>query len=577
MKLTFRSKAQREAKRQKSKDDKLMKAKERREKAKIKIRERLERLKQLASGKSQVKDGLSRSDTMADDVKQNESVDNSSKNPSTSHVEVVGKDSSSSKKKRKRYKLEWDDSEDTSSNDPYYDDIVDAKLMFGRGKFAGDVGREDMEETLHWSKKKLQDMVGRDWRALREEYEIYTRGKNASNPLRGWADIKIPQELMKGINIARYMQPTPIQRQCVPLGLDERDVMGIAATGSGKTAAFLIPLLNSILGQPDAVLDKCSEEGPLALILAPTRELVQQINSECKKLAQFTNIRALSVVGGQSIDQQATSIRNGVHLISATPGRLVDLIENSYLVLQQCYYLVLDEADRMIDMGFEPAVIQILDSMVAPGKKTTHMFSATMPPQIERLAKKYLDNPVKVRIGDKSQMNTHIRQDLVIVSNQVAKTKQLSKILKRTSGPIIVFVNTKSNSENIYNHVLRFGYRAVLLHGGKEQVQREKALYDFKNGHADVLVATDVAGRGIDVPNVKHVINVDMPSEIERYTHRIGRTGRAGKDGMATTLLVKGVDGKYIAALKNSFKKTNNKWKKEWDQEFDIVEQRNVE
>ena len=145
--------------------------------------------------------------------------------------------------------------------------------MFGRGKFAGDVGREDMEKTLHWSKKKLQDMVGRDWRALREEYEIFTRGKNASNPLRGWGDVKIPQELMKGINVARYTQPTPIQRQCVPLGLDGRDVMGIAATGSGKTAAFLIPLLNSILGQPDAVLDRCSEEGPLALILAPNSRI----------------------------------------------------------------------------------------------------------------------------------------------------------------------------------------------------------------------------------------------------------------------------------------------------------------
>ena len=564
MKITFRSKASRNEKLQKQKKEKESKEKERREKARLKIRQRLNKLKNNTN---------SYNSPNADNTNSNGNTNSGSKIKSNENNDTRKINNS---KKRKKYKLEWDDAEDTSSTDPYYDDIVDAKIMFGRGKFAGELGAAEMKAAVHWSHKKLQEMLPRDWRALKEEYEIYTHGKNVSNPLRGWADISLPDALMKGINMARYEVPTPIQRQCIPLGLDGNDMMGIAATGSGKTAAFLIPLINSILSQPDDVLNRCVEDGPLALILAPTRELVQQINVECQKLAKFTKISSMSIVGGQSVDQQAHRIREGIHMIVATPGRLVDLIESSYLVLQQCYYLVLDEADRMIDMGFESAVIQILDSMVAPGKKTTHMFSATMPPEIERLAKKYLNEPVKVRVGDSSQMNVRIKQELVIVSNQVAKSKQLNNLLRRTDGPIMVFVNTKTNSEKVLTQILKLGYLAVLLHGGKEQSQREKALSEFRNGHAKILVATDVAGRGIDIPDVKHVINFDMPSEIERYTHRIGRTGRAGKDGLATTILCKGIDDKHVIELKNSFKKTNNMWKKEWDHEFDLFEQKHL-
>ena len=571
MKITFTSKADRAKRKEIEKEKKKKEEDERRKRRKLKNKQRLSSNYNYNNGSS------SNNNNNNNNNKINHNNNTIKNNHNNNRNNNTIKNNNHKKKKKKKNFFDWDDTEDTTLEDSYYDEICHAKVMFGRGKFAGEMGVDEMKATVHWSKKKLNDMVPRDWRALKEEFQIHTHGKNISNPLRGWADINLPEKLMKGINMARYDIPTPIQRQCVPLGLDGRDMMGIAATGSGKTAAFLIPLLVSVLAQPIDVLNRCVEDGPLALILAPTRELVQQINSECEKLAKFTLVSTMSIVGGQSVDQQASRIREGVHLIAATPGRLVDLIESSYLVLQQCQFLVLDEADRMIDMGFEPAVIQILDSMVAPGKKTTHMFSATMPPIIERLSKKYLNDPVKVRVGDRSQMNIRITQDLVIVSNQIAKAKQLGKVLRRTNGPIMVFVNTKISADKLGDVILKFGYRAVVLHGGKEQSQRERALNDFRTGRANVLVATDVAGRGIDIPDVQHVINYDMPSEIERYTHRIGRTGRAGKDGLATTILGKDVDGKYIVDLKNSFKKTNNRWKKDWDDAFGIVQQKNVQ
>ncbi|PRQ24712.1 putative RNA helicase [Rosa chinensis] len=294
----------------------------------------------------------------------------------------------------------------------------------------------------------------------------------------------------------------------IPLGLQQRDVIGIAETGSGKTAAFVLPMLTYISRLPP-ISEENEAEGPFAVVMAPTRELAQQSEEET------------------SIEEQGFKIRQGCEVVIATPGRLIDCLERRYAVLNQCNYVVLDEADRMI----EPQVVGVLDAMPSNNFKpenedeelddkkiyrTTYMFSATMPPAVERLARKYLRNPVM----------------------DAEKFERLKRLLDELGDKTaIVFVNTKKTANYVAKSLDKNGYRVTTLHGGKSQDQREISLEGFRTRRYNVLVATDVAGRGIDIPDVAHVINYDMPSSIETYTHRIGRTGRAGNTGVATSLL----------------------------------------
>lgn len=331
----------------------------------------------------------------------------------------------------------------------------------------------------------------------------------------------------------------------------QRDVIGIAETGSGKTAAFVIPMLTYIMNVPVTMRERAKDHGPLSLIMAPTRELVTQIEAEIKKLGKYCGIRVLSVVGGQSIEDQGFQMQKGIDIMVATPGRLIDCLTNRYIVLNQCNYVVLDEADRMIDMGFEPQVIQVMEIMGSMLKsdneeeaaaqeeelkrssqlglktyRTTIMFSATMPPSVEKLAKTYLRHPVIVAIGDQDgKINKRIEQRVKYLSSDGKKRQELSQALQVTASPIIVFCNLKKDCDSVAKYILSLGYKVSVLHGGKSQNERESALLDFRNGHAEVLCATDVAGRGLDVKGVLHVINYDMASDIDRYCHRIGRTG----------------------------------------------------
>ena len=290
--------------------------------------------------------------------------------------------------------------------------------------------------------------------------------------------------------------------------------------------------------------------------MAPTRELAQQIAQDAEKFANYCNLRVLSIVGGSAIEQQGFKLRDGVEILIATPGRLADLVDSRYLVLNQCTYVVLDEADRMIDMGFEPQVNKILDYMPSTHLKsedeneaakqenelglyrTTIMYSATMPVGVERLARKYLRRPAYVIIGEIGRAVEKITQVVEWIKEDSQKGKRLVELLNETGkGPIIVFVNKKSIAETLAKLLQRYGWRCVTLHSGKNQQSRESAIIGFKAGHFDVMIATDVAGRGIDVPGVLHVINYDLPKTIEDYTHRIGRTGRAGMEGLATSFL----------------------------------------
>ncbi|PHT55433.1 DEAD-box ATP-dependent RNA helicase 21 [Capsicum baccatum] len=384
-----------------------------------------------------------------------------------------------------------------------------------------------MRVDCHWSDKKLEDMTERDWRIFKEDHDISYKGSRIPHPMRNWGESKLTRELLKAVKRAGYKKPSPIQMASIPLGLQQRDVIGVAQTGSGKTAAFVLPMLSYITRLPP-LSEENGEDGPYAVVLAPTRELAQQIEHQTVKLAHYLGIKVVSIVGGQSIEEQSFRIRQGCEVVIATPGRLLDFLKRRYCVLNQCNYVVLDEADRMIDMGFEPQVVDVLDAMPSSNMKpknedeeldekkiyrTTYMFSATMPLAVERLAGKYLRNHVVVNIGTAGKA-TDLTTQHVFMVKEPEKMYKLQKLLDRLGNKTaIVFINTK------------------------EQEPSEISLEGFRSKRYNVLVATDVASRGIDIPGVAHVINYDMPNNIEAHTHRIGRTGRAGKTGVATTFL----------------------------------------
>ncbi|WCJ41568.1 Pre-mRNA-splicing ATP-dependent RNA helicase prp28 [Euphorbia peplus] len=470
-----------------------------------------------------------------------------------------------------RFSFDWENTDDTSRDrNPH-----EAQLLFGRG-FRGGIDRReqkklavknekytryeaadlyDMRVDRHWYEKKLDEMTERDWRIFKEDFNISYKGSKIPKPMRSWVESKLTTELLEAVERAGYKEPTSIQRAAIPLGLEQRDVIGIAETGSGKTAAFVLPMLAYISRLP-LISEDNSGEGPYAVVMAPTRELAQQIEDETVKFARYLGgIKVVSVVGGKSIEEQGFRIRQGCEVVIATPGRLLDCLERRYAVLNQCNYVVLDEADRMIDMGFEPQVIGVLDAMPSSNLKpenedeeldekkiyrTTYMFSATMPPAVERLARKYLRNPVVVTVGTAGKTTDLISQNVMMVKES-EKFHKLQRLLDELGDKTaIVFVNTKKNADMVAKNLDKAGYRVTTLHGGKSQEQREISLEGFRTKRYNVLVATDVAGRGIDIRDVAHVINYDMPGNIEMYTHRIGRTGCAGKSGMATTFLTLG-------------------------------------
>ncbi|KAJ5129864.1 uncharacterized protein N7515_005903 [Penicillium bovifimosum] len=508
----------------------------------------------------------------------------------------------SAKKKRKRtadrkFNFEWNTEEDTSGDyNPLYQHRHEANF-FGRGRLAGfsddvaddvtrkyaealasrdkeagsaraqqilEMERRRREESTrtqidkHWSEKRLDLMRERDWRIFKEDFNISTKGGSVPNPMRSWEESQLPKRLLELVDRVGYKEPTAIQRAAIPIALQSRDLIGVAVTGSGKTAAFLLPLLVYISNLPRLDENEWRKnDGPYAIVLAPTRELAQQIEIEAKKFTGPLGFNVVSIVGGHSIEEQAFSLRDGAEIIIATPGRLVDCIERRMLVLSQCCYVIMDEADRMIDLGFEDSVKTILDALPVSNQKPdteeaenplvmskhayrqTMMYTATMPPAIERIALKYLRRPATIAIGGVGEAVDTVEQRVEMISGEDKRKKRLNEIL--SSGefrpPIIVFVNIKRNCDAIAREIKQMGFSSVTLHGSKTQDQREAALASVRNGSTDVLVATDLAGRGIDVPDVSLVINFNMATSIESYTHRIGRTGRAGKSGVSITFL----------------------------------------
>lgn len=413
------------------------------------------------------------------------------------------------------------------------------------------------DKSGHYTEKPILHMTDRDWRIFREDHEIVTKGNMCHPatgkrilPFRFWPESGLPENVLAAVRKAKYERPSGVQMQCIPLGLACKDVIGVAKTGSGKTCAFVLPMLVYILKQPP-ITRETAGEGPLALIMAPTRELVQQIEEETRKFASELSVRVYSVVGGLSIEEQSFIQSQGIEVMVATPGRLNDALDRRYMVLNQCNYVVLDEADRMIDMGFEPQVKAVLDAMPSSNLKPldadtlidleehryrqTYMFSATMPPAVEKIARTYMRNPAYVYIGDQSSTKDHIVQIVEIMKEGRKKERLMDLLNDGPPPPIIVFCNGKKGCDVLSRSLDKQGFPTATIHSGKDQATRELAIEGFKSGEFEILVATDIAGRGIDIQGVEHVINYDMPKDIESYTHRIGRTGRAGKKGVATS------------------------------------------
>ncbi len=340
-----------------------------------------------------------------------------------------------------------------------------------------------------------------------------------------------------------YTVPTPIQQQAIPPVLAGRDLLGLAQTGTGKTAAFVLPTLHRLLDGP--------RKSVRALIVAPTRELAEQIHGYIEKMAQHTTLRSAVIYGGVSKKAQAAKIRAGVEIVVACPGRLLDHMNDRAINLSQVEILILDEADHMFDKGFLPDIRRILKSV--PSQRQSLVFSATMPKEIRRLAEDILRNPATVQINH-TQAAPSISHALIPVE-QKRKTELLKNILENKGmTSTLVFTKTKYKAKNVAQQLENFGYRATSLQGNLSQNKRQEALYGFKSGAFTILVATDIAARGIDVSGISHVINYDVPDTAEAYTHRTGRTGRAACTGEAFTFMT-AADDKMITLIEQTIGK----------------------
>ncbi|CAL9760940.1 unnamed protein product [Musa acuminata subsp. burmannicoides] len=420
----------------------------------------------------------------------------------------------------------------------------------GRGGLGGWPSRRDREvnpfanddETTE-ATFSSQENSGINFDAY-EDIPVETSGENVPPPVNTFAEIDLGDALNENIRRCKYVKPTPVQRHAIPISLAGRDLMACAQTGSGKTAAFCFPIISGIMSGPPGPRQRGSRTSyPLALILSPTRELSVQIHEEARKFAYQTGVRVVVAYGGAPINQQLRDLERGVDILVATPGRLVDMLERARVSLQHIKYLALDEADRMLDMGFEPQIRRIVEQMDMPsrGQRQTMLFSATFPKEIQRLASDFLYSYIFLAVGRVGSSTDLIVQRVEFVLDS-DKRSHLMDLLhaQRDSGAhgkqalTLVFVETKRGADSLEHWLCMNGFPATTIHGDRSQQEREHALRTFKSGATPILVATDVAARGLDIPHVAHVINFDLPNDIDDYVHRIGRTGRAGNSGLAT-------------------------------------------
>lgn len=421
------------------------------------------------------------------------------------------------------------------------------------------VNYEPFRKNFYFQPPELANLPSEDVDMMRLELDgIKVRGANCPAPVLKWSQFGFPVPVMEVVNKLGFEKPTSIQSQALPAIMSGRDVIGVAKTGSGKTMAFLLPLFRHIKDQRP--LGKM--EGPIALVMTPTRELAVQIFRECTPFLKALDLRAVCAYGGSPIQSQIADLKRGAEIVVCTPGRMIDLLAaNSGRVtnLQRVSFLVLDEADRMFDMGFEPQIMKIINN-IRPDRQTV-LFSATFPRQMENLARKTLKKAIEIIVGARSVVAPEITQ-IVEVRSKESKFARLLELLgdfynaSSEDARAIIFVDRQEATDNLWKSLMNRGYVSLSIHGGKEQIDRDSALADFRKGVVNLLIATSVAARGLDVKQLNLVINYDAPNHMEDYVHRVGRTGRAGNQGTAVTFITPDQD-RAAANLAKALKLSN--------------------
>ncbi|AQZ13891.1 DBP2 (YNL112W) [Zygosaccharomyces parabailii] len=409
------------------------------------------------------------------------------------------------------------------------------------------------EKNFYVEHESVRNRSDADVAKFRQENEMTIYGHDIPKPITSFDEAGFPEYVLKEVKAEGFAAPTGIQCQGWPMALSGRDMVGIAATGSGKTLSYCLPAIVHINAQPLLA----PGDGPVVLVLAPTRELAVQIQKECSKFGKSSRIRNTCVYGGVPRGQQIRDLSRGAEIVIATPGRLIDMLEIGKTNLKRVTYLVLDEADRMLDMGFEPQIRKIVDQ-IRPDRQTL-MWSATWPKEVKQLAADYLVDPIQVQIGSLELSASHDIKQIIEVITEFEKRDRLAKHLDIASqdqdSKVLVFASTKRTCDDITQYLRQDGWSALAIHGDKDQRERDWVLNEFKTGRSPIMVATDVAARGIDVKGINYVINYDMPGNIEDYVHRIGRTGRAGAKGTAVSFFTeanKGLGASLISIMREA-------------------------
>ncbi|XP_055594820.1 ATP-dependent RNA helicase abstrakt isoform X2 [Uranotaenia lowii] len=431
--------------------------------------------------------------------------------------------------------------------------VAEKKALMGVAELAKGIQYEDPIKTAWKPPRYICARSDVSHEKVRERLRILVDGENVPPPICTFREMKFPKPILVGLEKRNIRKPSPIQVQGIPAVLSGRDLIGIAFTGSGKTLVFVLPIVMFSLEQ-ELRLPFISREGPYGLIICPSRELAKQthdiVQYYCGHLQQagMPEIRSALAIGGVPVSEALAVIQQGCHIMVATPGRLMDMLDKKQVTLEVCRYLCMDEADRMIDMGFEEDVRTIFSYF--KGQRQTLLFSATMPKKIQNFAKSALVKPVTINVGRAGAASMNVTQDVEYVK-QEAKVVYLLECLQKTPPPVLIFAEKKQDVDAIHEYLLLKGVEAVAIHGGKDQEERYRSVEGFRNQEKDVLVATDVASKGLDFPDVQHVINYDMPDDIENYVHRIGRTGRSGSKGLATTFINKATEQYVLLDLKH--------------------------
>ncbi|CAI6866521.1 ANM_collapsed_G0046730.mRNA.1.CDS.1 [Saccharomyces cerevisiae] len=409
------------------------------------------------------------------------------------------------------------------------------------------------EKNFYVEHESVRDRSDSEIAQFRKENEMTISGHDIPKPITTFDEAGFPDYVLNEVKAEGFDKPTGIQCQGWPMALSGRDMVGIAATGSGKTLSYCLPGIVHINAQPLLA----PGDGPIVLVLAPTRELAVQIQTECSKFGHSSRIRNTCVYGGVPKSQQIRDLSRGSEIVIATPGRLIDMLEIGKTNLKRVTYLVLDEADRMLDMGFEPQIRKIVDQ-IRPDRQTL-MWSATWPKEVKQLAADYLNDPIQVQVGSLELSASHNITQIVEVVSDFEKRDRLNKYLETASQDneykTLIFASTKRMCDDITKYLREDGWPALAIHGDKDQRERDWVLQEFRNGRSPIMVATDVAARGIDVKGINYVINYDMPGNIEDYVHRIGRTGRAGATGTAISFFTeqnKGLGAKLISIMREA-------------------------